>query len=111
MFRLDRRQCTTAPFRRSELARETAMLVERYKRKRLPTFPEIYEQLKKAAEPIPGEKLIDVFYPGIDVEWNTYQKRLSLYNKWLEKEHGLFLQSTECYRNYSADVVRDYRRK
>ncbi|MGO8924902.1 MAG: hypothetical protein ACLQF4_18440 [Xanthobacteraceae bacterium] len=86
------------------------MLVERYRRKRLPTFPEVYERLK-ATELIPGDKLIDVFYPGIEAEWNTFQKRLSLYNKWLEKEHGLFLQSTDCYRPYNADVVRDYRRK
>jgi hypothetical protein len=65
--------------------------------------------IRKSPEVIPGRTFFERFYPA-DTEWNTFQKDISNFNKWLEQKYGLIWQSTVCYRLQDADIVRDYRR-
>ena len=76
------------------------------------SYPELYELIRKSTARIPGNELFEKVYPDSpETEWNTFQKYISNFNKWAEKEHGVIYQSTVGYRLYPADLVRDYRRK
>jgi hypothetical protein len=66
--------------------------------------------MRESTGATPGNVLYETFYPP-GTEWNTYQKDISNFNKWLEREYGVIAQSTAGYKLYDAAVVRDYRRK
>lgn len=87
--------------------------VERYKPRRGPiSFEEMYEVLRKQPGPYTLEAALKAWgYSAETAENTTVRRRISDFNEWLEREHGLILQSTVNYRLYNAAEVRDYRRK
>jgi hypothetical protein len=89
------------------------MLVERYKKKRGPiSFEKMYELLKKHRGPYTLDAALKAWgYDAETAENVTVRRRISDFNEWAEREHGLIWQSTVNYRLYNADEVRDYRRK
>jgi hypothetical protein len=78
-------------------------------------YAELYELLRKSTARIPGDKLLEIVYADklaadLDVEWNTFQKYMSNFSKWANREHGKIAQSTTGYYLDDAAVVEPYRR-
>jgi hypothetical protein len=81
------------------------------KAQHLRSFSEVYEEMKRRGAYTLDEVSTLMGYEPGDVVNSTVRKRISEFNVWVEREHGLLLPSTANYRLYDADEVREFRRK